>query len=156
MIFNTTLLTTYKTLLQTTDLQLAYQEFSRFFRYLRDELEKQFPDCKFQSGISEKALDYTYFSFTNKRMKANGLKIVVLFNHKPFQMEVFISGYNRQYQCLWAKRLMANPPFELSLDPAHTDYIVRIPVELDISNGYNVAMLKKVIDQCMQLLNPYL
>ena len=35
MNFDSTLLETYRTLLQTTDLQNAYQEFIRLFRFLR-------------------------------------------------------------------------------------------------------------------------
>ena len=41
MNFNSTLLDTYRTLLQTTDLQKAYQELIRMFRYLRSEMERQ-------------------------------------------------------------------------------------------------------------------
>lgn len=50
MEFDSTLLDTYRTLLQTTDLQRAYQEFIRLFRYLRSELERQLPDCRFQGA----------------------------------------------------------------------------------------------------------
>ena len=46
MNFDPTLLETYRTLLQTTDLQKAYQEFIRLFRFLRNELERQMPDFR--------------------------------------------------------------------------------------------------------------
>lgn len=157
MIFDSALLTAYKTLLQTTNLQQAYQEFIRFFRYLRIELEKQLPDCKFQGGIVENAMDYAYFSFTNELWKAHGLKIVVAFVHNTFQLEVWISGYNRKAQCHWAERLPASFPFITSADPAHTDYIVRVPVKADLAAGdAAVYAVKGAVERCMDFLAPYL
>ena len=77
MNFDPTLLETYRTLLQTTDLQKAYQEFIHLFRFLRNELERQLPDFRFQSSITENAMDYANFSFTNPALKEKGLKLVV-------------------------------------------------------------------------------
>ena len=73
MNFDPALLETYRTLLQTTDLQKAYQEFIRLFRFLRNELERQMPDFRFQSSITENAMDYAYFSLTNPALKEKGL-----------------------------------------------------------------------------------
>ena len=75
MNFDPTLLETYRTLLQTTDLQKAYQEFIRLFRFLRNELERQMPDFRFQSSITENAMDYAYFSLTNPALKEKCLKL---------------------------------------------------------------------------------
>lgn len=77
MNFNPALLDTYRTLLQTTDLQKAYQEFIRLFRFLRNDLERQMPDFRFQNSITENAMDYANFSFTNPALKEKGLKLVV-------------------------------------------------------------------------------
>lgn len=73
MNFDPALLETYRTLLHTTDLQKAYQEFIRLFRFLGNELERQMPDFRFQSSITENAIDYAYFSFTNPALKEKGL-----------------------------------------------------------------------------------
>ena len=51
MNFDPTLLDTYRTLLQTTDLQRTYQEFIRLFRFLRNELERQLPDFCFRAAL---------------------------------------------------------------------------------------------------------
>lgn len=154
MEFDSTLLDTYRTLLQTTDLQRAYQEFIRLFRYLRSELERQLPDCRFQGGISENAMDYAYFSFTTPQTKENGLKIVVAFVHKRFQLEVWLSGVNRSIQCRWAQQLKAcPPPMEATPDPAHTDYLVRLPVQVDLSCGEAaVAAVKAAAAELERLL----
>ena len=153
MTFNSALLNQYRTLLQTTDLQMAYQEFIRFFRYLRTELEKQMPDCKFQGGIVENAMEYAYFSLTNDCLRTEGLKIVVAFVHKTFQLEVWISGVNRKVQCSWKEKLEISLPFELTPDPKSTDFIARIPVNTDISNGDNaVIAVQEAVNQCISLL----
>jgi hypothetical protein len=156
MILDWQLLNTYKTLLETTQLQQSYQEFIRFFRCLRDELKSQLPDYKFQGQITENAMDYSYFSFTHPRLQINGLKIVVVFVHASFQLEVWICGYNRKLQCHWAEQLDVSLPFICSDDPSHTDYIMRIPVETDICAGDTAVLaVKKTVDRCIAFLEPY-
>lgn len=155
MKFDHTLLGTYRTLLQTTDLQRAYQEFIRLFRYLRSELERQLPDSRFQGGISENAMDYAYFSFTTEELKTKGLKLAVVFVHKAFQLEVWLSGVNRSTQRRWADQLNAcPPPMEAAADPAHTDYLVRLPVQADLSDGDAVvAAVREAAGELMNLLS---
>ena len=154
MNFDPTLLETYRTLLQTTDLQKAYQEFIRLFRFLRNELERQMPDFRFQSSITENAMDYAYFSFTNPALKEKGLKLVVVFDHRNFRLEVWLSGVNRTAQCRWAEQWsVCPPPMELTQDPNHTDFVIRLPVETDLSDGEKtVAAVKEAAVQLLQLL----
>ncbi len=61
MQFGSALLETYHTLLQTTNLQKAYQEWLRMFRYLRGALEQQLPGYRFQSSVNENGMDYACF-----------------------------------------------------------------------------------------------
>ena len=156
MKFDSSLLKTYRTLLETTDLQRAYQEFIRLFRYLRGELERQLTDCRFQSGISENAMDYAYFSFTNQTLRECGLKLAVAFVYKDFQLEVWLSGVNRDAQRRWASQLKNCPrPVEAAADPAHTDYLLRLPVQADLSDGDAVvAAIKKAVEILLGLLSP--
>ncbi len=149
MTFDGELLASYRALLQHTDLQKAYQEFVRLFRYLRVQLEKQLPGYTFQGGIVENAMDYAYFQFTDPRLRAAGLKIVIVFVHRDFQLEVWLSGVNRKAQCAWAEKLGAGaPPFLPSQDPARTDYILRAPVAAELSQG--PAVLAALLDQLQQ------
>lgn len=154
MNFDPTLLETYRTLLQTTDLQKAYQEFIRLFRFLRNELERQLPDFRFQSSITENVMDYAYFSFTNPALKEKGLKLVVAFDHKNFRLEVWLSGVNRTAQCRWAKQWsVCPPPMKLTQERNRTDFVVCLPVETDLSNGEKtVAAVKEAAVQLLQLL----
>ena len=154
MNFDPALLEMYHTLLQTTDLQKAYQEFIRLFRFLRNELEWQMPDFRFQNSITENAMDYAYFSLTNPALKEKGLKLVVAFDHRNFRPEVWLSGVNRTAQCRWAEQWsVCPPPMELTQEPNRTDFVVRLPVETDLSDGEKtVAAVKEAADQLLQLL----
>ena len=154
MHFDPALLETYRTLLQTTDLQKAYQEFVRLFRFLKNELERQLPNFRFQSNITENAMDYAYFSFTNPALKEKGLKLVVAFDHRNFRLEVWLSGVNRTAQCRWVERWNAcPPPMELTPDPNHTDFVVRLLVKTELSDGEKmVAAVKEAADQLLQII----
>lgn len=154
MTFDRDLLETYRSLLRDTELQRAYQEFVRFFRWLRGSLEQQLPEFRFQSGIAENAMDYAYFSFTSPELREKGLKLVVAFVHKEFQLEVWLSGVNRQAQCRWADRLPGcEAPMEKTADPAHLDYLVRLPVTADPADGDTaLAAVRQGMEKLLQLV----
>ena len=154
MSFDSTLLETYRTLLKTTDLQKAYQEFIRRFPFLRNQLERQLPGFCFQREITQNAMDCSCFSFTNSGLKEKGLKLVVAFVHKDFRLEMWLSGFNRTAQCPWAGYLSTcSLPRELTQDPAHTGFVVCLPVKTDQFDGDEiVAALKKTADQLLQVL----
>lgn len=140
MIFDRALLETYRALLQTTDLQRSYQEFVRLFRWLHTELQRRLPDFRFQGGICENAMEYAYFSFSSPELRKEGLKLVAVFVHSDFRLEVWLSGVNRAAQCRWARRLPpCPPPVEAAADPARRDWLARLPVETDLSDGTAAA-----------------
>ena len=152
MNFNRDLLNEYKTLLQTTDLIEAYQEFIKLFRFLRIELEKTMTEYRFQGNISENGMDYSYFLFWNEELKSKGLKIAVVFVHRDFRFEVWVSGFNRKYQSKYYDILKDKEiPFELTSSPTKTDYILRVPADIsDISNGdYVVEKIKSISDELL-------
>lgn len=154
MQFDQALLETYRTLLQTTNLQKAYQEWLRMFRYLRTTLEQQLPDYRFQSSVNENGMDYAYFSFTGSLLKEQGLKLVAVFIPERFQLEVWLSGMNRAAQCRWASRLgPCPPPMEQSEDPACTDCLVRLPVQTDLTDGEAaVQAVEQAVEQLLAFL----
>lgn len=152
MKFNRDLLNEYKTLLQTTDLIEAYQEFIKLFRFLRIELEKTMTEYRFQGNIAENGMDYSYFLFWNEELKSKGLKIAVVFVHRDFRFEVWVSGFNRKYQSKYYDILKDKEiPFELTSSPTKTDYILRVPADIsDISNGdYVVEKIKSISDELL-------
>lgn len=138
MNFDVELLSEYKELLQTTNLRKGYQEFIKLFRYIRVSLEKNMPEYKFQGNIVENGMDYSYFLFTNESLKEKGLKIAIVFVHSNFQFEVWLSGYNRNYQLKYYDLLKGkNIPFQLTDNPARKNYILRVVLEenVDISDA---------------------
>lgn len=138
MNFDVDLLSEYKELLQTTNLRESYQEFIKLFRYIRLSLEKSMPEYKVQGNIVENGMDYSYFLFTNKNLKEKGLKMAVVFVHSNFQFEVWLSGYNRNYQSKYYDLLKGkNISFELTDNPTRKDYILRVTLEesVDLSDG---------------------
>lgn len=138
MNFDRNLLSEYKELLQTTNLRKGYQEFIKLFRYIRVSLEKNMPEYKFQGNIVENGMDYSYFLFTNESLKEKGLKIAIVFVHSNFQFEVWLSGYNRNYQLKYYDLLKGkNIPFQLTDNPARKNYILRVVLEenVDISDA---------------------
>lgn len=143
--FNKDLLDEYKKLIQTTNLEKAYQEFISLFRYVKIQLEKQLQDYRFQSNIVENAMDYSYFQFTNDRLKQNGLKIAVTFVHREFKFEVWLSGFNRKIQCKYHDKLkLYNTSFELTNEPNRTDFILRTVVEnVDIYETESIILAIK-------------
>lgn len=127
MNFNTGLLSEYRNLLRKTNIIECYQEFIRLFRYLRIELEKSMPECSFQANIAENEMEYSYFLFTNEKLKEKGLKLAVVFIHRDFKLEVWLSGFNRKIQAKYYDLLKnRNTGFELADDPARRDYLLRV------------------------------
>ena len=112
------------------------------------------PDFRFQSSITENAMDYAYFSLTNPALKEKGLKLVVVFDHRNFQLEAWLSGANRTAQCRWAEQWRTcPPPMELTQEPNRTDFVVRLPVETDLSDGKKtVAAVKEAAVQLLQII----
>lgn len=156
MNFDVDLLSEYKELLQTTNLRECYQEFIKLFRYIRVSLEKSMPEYKFQGNIVENGMDYSYFLFTNKNLKEKGLKMAVVFVHSNFQFEVWLSGYNRNYQSKYYDLLKGkNIPFELTDNPTQKDYILRVTLEgsVDLSDvSFLIKEIKSISNKLLMFV----
>ena len=64
--------------------------------------------------------------------------MAVVFVHSNFQFEVWLSGYNRNYQSKYYDLLKGkNISFELTDNPIRKDYILRVTLEesVDLSDG---------------------
>ncbi len=116
----------YKRIIQTTDLQKGYQEFIGFFRYLRIYLEQDMPEYEFTNSIVENNMDYSYFQFTNGKLKAKGLKYVISFVHLTFDYEIWLSGMNRKVQKELHNRLKdQQQKYRLTDNPNRTDFVLK-------------------------------
>jgi len=146
MNFNRQALNAYKKLIETTDLQEGYQEFIKLFRFLRTELKKELPAYDFSGQIVENNMDFAYFQLTDSELKAKGIKIQVVFVHKIFRFEVWVSGYNRKIQCAYYEKLKTQTiPYVLNNNPNQVDYIIKKPLNesLDLGDGFGVLNVIK-------------
>lgn len=126
MNFNSKYLKEYENIMKSTNLQRDYQEFIKFFRYLKIYLEKEMQKYKFTGNIVENNMDYSYFQFSDETLKSKGLKIVIVFVHKTCNYEVWLSGINRNVQVKYHKELMdSDNKYTLTSDPTRLDYILK-------------------------------
>ena len=131
----------YKNIMKNTNLQKGYQEIIKLFRYLKIYFEKEMPEFKFTSNIVENNMDYSYFQFTNDKLKKNKLKIVFVFIHKEFKFQIWLSGINRNIQNIYK-----NTKYNLSINPNKTDYILSKDLNLNYNDlKQSLIYLKKEV-----------
>lgn len=126
---NSNYINDYKNIIQTTNLQNGYQEFIKFFRYLRTYLEKEMPDYIFTSNIVENNMDYSYFQFTNQNLKSKNIKMAIAFVHKKIDFEIWLSGVNRKTQNYYYENIKDDLlKYTLTSNPNKTDYILKTKI----------------------------
>lgn len=130
---NTNYIEEYKKIIQTTNLQKGYQESIKFFRYLKNYLQKEMNNFKFTANIVENNMDYSYFQFTNEKLKKKGLKIVFVFVHKEFKYQIWLSGVNRQTQVKYSDMYEKNNKYTISPNPDKTDYIISRDIDIELN-----------------------
>ena len=103
-------------------------------------LEERLPAYRFMKRIVENQMDVTYFQLTNEQLKDRGLKIQVVFVHETCEFEVWMSGYNRNIQCAYAKVLAHQVhPFLVGTDPARDDYIVKAVIKNRMTDAESIV-----------------
>lgn len=143
----------YKEIMQNTNLQRGYQEFIKFFRYLRIYLEKETMGFTFTGNIVENNMDYSYFQFTNNELKTKGLKIVIVFVHKDFNYEIWLSGINRNIQNKYFDDLKkSKKQYALTDNPNRTDYILKT----NIIANYDYDNLDKLLNEMKTSINEFI
>lgn len=154
MEINKAALTTYKNLIQTTELQEGYQAFIKLFCFLRSELKKELPQMMFSNQIEENKMNFAYFQLTNQSLKTKGLKIQVIFVHKTCSFELWVSGYNRKIQCEYYEKLKEiSMPYLLNDYPKKEDYIFKqlmdSNLELEATSEF-VAKIKAELEKLIE------
>ena len=131
----------YKKIVQTTDIQLGYKELINSIKHLKSYLQKEMKNFIFSKNIVENNLEYTYFHFTNKELKSHGLKLVLVFTHKEFKFEIFLSGVNRQKQINFFNDIKDKKiKYILSNNPSKTDYVLKY----EINDNFNYETLEEI------------
>lgn len=130
MTFDRNLFVEYKRIMDNTMIRSCYRQVMSLIKTIASVLEERLPAYRFMKRIVENQMDVTYFQLTNEQLKDRGLKIQVAFVHETCEFEVWMSGYNRNIQCAYAKVLAHQVhPFLVSTDPARDDYIVKAVIK---------------------------
>jgi hypothetical protein len=93
----------YRKQLNQGSIKEAYKGLMEYFTGLRLYLKNKYPDYFLSGSIHYGQMDYTYFYFFPKSLKRQKLKIVILFIHDTFALEVWLAGYNKDAQAKYWK-----------------------------------------------------
>ena len=88
----------YRKQLEKGAIQEAYRGLMEYIMGLRTHFMKKYPDYVVSGSIYYGYMDMTYFSVFPKSIKERKLKIAIVFLHKAFRFEAWLSGVNRQVQ----------------------------------------------------------
>ncbi len=98
----------YRKQLEKGAIKKAYRGLMEYFEGLRLYLKNKYPDYFLSGSIHYGQMDYTYFYFFPKSLKRQKLKIVILFIHDTFTIEVWLAGYNKNVQAKYWKLFKEN------------------------------------------------
>ena len=87
----------YQNLVQTGDIARVYKGIIDYMQSLRRHLRDNHREYKMGS-FNQGAMDFTYFSLSTKELKAEQLKLVIIFNHQKASFEIWLAGQNKQVQ----------------------------------------------------------
>ncbi len=88
----------YRRQLEKGAIQRAYRGLMDYIMGLRAYFENKYPDYSVSGSIYFGYLDMTYFSFFPESLKRRGLKVGIVFVHRPFKFNVWLFGYNKGVQ----------------------------------------------------------
>lgn len=152
MSFDQSVFWEYKHILETTTVQQGYQQVIQLIKYISAELEKELPEYTFMGRVVENQMDFSYFQATRESLKESGLKVQVVFIHSTCKFEVWISGYNRKIQSRYYKMLCNSEcPFEVCSDPERNDFILKAPVEKEITTDTPEAIIAEIKGKVTEL-----
>lgn len=155
MTFERDLLVEYKRIMDNTMIRSCYQQVISLIKTIASVLEERLPAYRFMKRIVENQMDVTYFQLTNERLKDRGLKIQVVFVHETCEFEVWMSGYNRNIQCAYAKVLAHQEhPFLVSTDPVRDDYIVKTVIKNKMTDADAESIVSEM-QRKIEQLNEY-
>lgn len=107
-------------------IQQAYRGLMQYMLELRSHFEKKFPAYEVPGNLYSGYMDMTYFAVIPGFLKDRKLKTAVVFLHGAFRFEVWLSGYNRQVQAEYWKRINYSNwrKYRLVADPLKADAII--------------------------------
>jgi hypothetical protein len=120
----------YQEQLQKGMIQKAYKGLMDFMQGLRSVIQKEHPDLKVSGALYFGYMDMTYFAVIPDSLKDRHLKIAVVFLHKEYRFEVWLSAANRDIgKEIWQLFSQSSwHEFHLVPSPERSDSIVEYVV----------------------------
>jgi len=120
-----------KNIFQSNNIIKLYQKHIEFFKLIKLTLQKELKEFSFCSSVVENGMDYSYFHFSNERLKKLGLKFVFVYDYQSLDYQIWLSGVNRSVQKRYTSLFLTKDvEFQLTSNPMLTDYILKCPIEL--------------------------
>lgn len=88
----------YQEQLAIGHVEIAYNAIQDFMSHLRVHFTKKYAYFLSVGNGQEGRMDMSYFTLIPNNLKQKKLKIVLIFNHKDFQFEMWLVGQNKQIQ----------------------------------------------------------
>ncbi len=88
----------YKKQLQKGAIQGAYRGLMNYFSSLKSHFKKKYPEFDVSGSTYFGYMDMTYFPIFTKALKTRKLKIAIVFLHKEFRFEAWLSAANKTVQ----------------------------------------------------------
>lgn len=98
------LVSAYKDLLASGDIQITYQSLVRIVQSLRAEFAHKYKGEFAVANVLHGYIDYTYFYLQNDYLKKHKLKFSVVLNHKDANFKLWLLGQTKDVQInYWGK-----------------------------------------------------
>ena len=88
----------YKKQLDKGDIQTAYRGLMKYMMGLKNFFKNKYPDYPVSSSLYQGYLDMTYFALFPEDLKRRKLKIAIVLIHDKMNLEIWLSGINKQIQ----------------------------------------------------------
>ena len=138
--------------LASSDAALGYRQLIQFFRDLHAELER--------AQLAPRALhvgemDVTYVPLVPKELADAKLKVLVMFVHADFRLELWLSGVNKAAQERWWTSFSKHgwEPSELSASGAGDFHMVRRLLDADPDFSAPESLSQKVLAGAQRLVH---
>ena len=101
------LVSEYKEVLASGNVQTAYQSLVAIVQGLRTEFSKKFRDEYKTANVLHGYIDFTYFYLQSEFLKQRKLKLAIVLNHQHANFELWLLGQTKDVQVDYWQRLRA-------------------------------------------------
>lgn len=88
----------YKTLLDNSDIQIAYEQLLKYLMTVKAYFEKTLSNKYSCGNISPGYMDFSYFPFFDTFLRNKKLRFGIVLNHKQMRFELWLMGRNAEVQ----------------------------------------------------------